>query len=272
VVIRSIEMILLERGLKLPKVSILVGGPDWPTSVLCGILRLDLFQVCLGTLPVVFISSPCVLAGAFMSGPSADLSEADKSLWDSIANAALSISTLGQLMSGVLAMNFVQSRLSQHIEELSRYRPEHDDVRALTIAEQELNECYSQVTSWRQMSRLRLALVGFSTAGMLLSCFIFVFFDETCFKNFGVKDRITDPEGLNCPKGDFGCALNNLVERDPFPTGWCALVLFFFACAAHTIFLKHSGRLARALLAKRKREKSKGGKPIEPEIVSMTRL
>merc|ERR1719491_496992 len=66
---KSIERILDTKGLNLPKVSVLVGGPDWPTSVLCGILRLNLPSICFGTLPVLFVSAPCVVAGAFMSNP-----------------------------------------------------------------------------------------------------------------------------------------------------------------------------------------------------------
>ena len=43
--IRAIEKILSAPGLAfmdIRKISILCGGPDWPTSVLCGVLHLDL--------------------------------------------------------------------------------------------------------------------------------------------------------------------------------------------------------------------------------------
>ena len=48
-------------------VTILVGGPDWPTSVLCGILGLDLLPILLGTLPVFLLILPTVMGGAFLS-------------------------------------------------------------------------------------------------------------------------------------------------------------------------------------------------------------
>jgi len=82
---RAIEQILNVKGLNFPKVSILVGGPDWPTSVLCGILKLSLFQCCLGTLPVVFVSAPCVIAGAFMANPGAKTEDARR-LDEHVAN------------------------------------------------------------------------------------------------------------------------------------------------------------------------------------------
>jgi hypothetical protein len=63
--IRAMRLILAEPGMGPAKVSMLVGGPDWPTSVLCGIMRLDLFPVLFGTLPVFFLILPTVLTGAF---------------------------------------------------------------------------------------------------------------------------------------------------------------------------------------------------------------
>ena len=45
VTIRAVKKILSKPGMSLEKVFILVGGPDWPTSVLTGILRLSLSQV-----------------------------------------------------------------------------------------------------------------------------------------------------------------------------------------------------------------------------------
>ena len=63
---RSIRYLLTRPGLNVPKVAILVGGPDWPTSVTTGILRLDVREMLIGTLPVFFLITPTTLAGAFM--------------------------------------------------------------------------------------------------------------------------------------------------------------------------------------------------------------
>ena len=43
-------------GFALGKVCILVAGPDFPTSVLCGILKLNVPQMLLGTTPVIIVS------------------------------------------------------------------------------------------------------------------------------------------------------------------------------------------------------------------------
>ena len=45
------------------KVCILVGGPDWPTSVLTGILGLDVFEMLLGSCPILLLIAPTCMAG-----------------------------------------------------------------------------------------------------------------------------------------------------------------------------------------------------------------
>lgn len=85
---------LNDENASIRKCAILVGSPDWPTSVLCAvsdkyyqfydviekllsnlrcshfcfaieIMGLDLFPVLWGTLPVIFLIVPTVLAGSF---------------------------------------------------------------------------------------------------------------------------------------------------------------------------------------------------------------
>merc|ERR1711871_24239 len=64
--IRTMKLILSRPGLSIAKVAILVGGPDWPTSVLCGIMGLDLLPILFGTLPVGALVLPTILMGVFM--------------------------------------------------------------------------------------------------------------------------------------------------------------------------------------------------------------
>ena len=55
------RLVLSQEGLSIPIVAIIVGGLNWPTSVLCGIMWLSLPQIILGTTPVEYFSS-CRLA------------------------------------------------------------------------------------------------------------------------------------------------------------------------------------------------------------------
>merc|ERR1719410_1490439 len=60
--VKALRHILQAPRLRADKVAVLVGGPDWPTSVLTGILRLRLSEMLLGSLPLVFLILPIVLA------------------------------------------------------------------------------------------------------------------------------------------------------------------------------------------------------------------
>ena len=48
---QALKKLLEPKGLTFPKMAILSGGPDWPTSVLAGVLKLELLPCLLGTLP-----------------------------------------------------------------------------------------------------------------------------------------------------------------------------------------------------------------------------
>lgn len=63
--IRAMRVVLSEPGFRPSKVYILVGGPDWPVSVLCGILGLDLMPILIGTIPVIALVVPTALTGSF---------------------------------------------------------------------------------------------------------------------------------------------------------------------------------------------------------------
>ena len=54
----SVKEILETKGLGMGKVMILIGGPDWPTSVLTGILNLSYVQMLIGSLPVILLTGP----------------------------------------------------------------------------------------------------------------------------------------------------------------------------------------------------------------------
>merc|ERR1719387_2476744 len=116
--IRAVEFILKKPGLRFDKVVILCGGPDWPTSVLTGILRLNVFQMLLGTLPIVVLIAPCVLAGACLLIPELALL--------STAIGMLAVVAQGGAMA--IAMAFIAAVAADKYDELSAFREEHSAV------------------------------------------------------------------------------------------------------------------------------------------------
>merc|ERR1719502_452196 len=59
ITIRAIDKILRRPGVDIGKVCILAGGPDWPTAVLCGILKLRWWDVIVASIPVYLVVLPC---------------------------------------------------------------------------------------------------------------------------------------------------------------------------------------------------------------------
>jgi len=248
---RAVERILQQPGCSLPKVAVLVGGPDWPTSVLCGILRLNLFQCILGTTPVIFVSSPCVVAGALMLSPSgapgagspapAQDGGSQEAIWDALAGTSLGISAIVQLASGLLALYFIQEVAFSRREELAARRPEHDAVLALTSREAAYLGAYAKATEWSRLCRLPRLLLLLSTGLMLLSVAYFVFMDKVCFRPFHVSSSI----GASFDEGGLDNSVQNLVL---WP-GRVAVAVFMLALVLHLAFLRWADAAAKKQLS-----------------------
>jgi len=110
--IRGIEDILKRPGLKINKICILIGGPDWPTSVLTGILKLNVFQMLLGTAPCIFLVIPCVLTGSFMLKTS--------QVMLAVRGITLTLAAVVQGGAGIAAIYFVQMTIEEQYTRLSK--------------------------------------------------------------------------------------------------------------------------------------------------------
>jgi len=237
VVTRAIEQILRAPGLTVAKVSVLVGGPDWPTSVTCGILRLNIPQMLLGTSPVIFVLTPCVLAGAFLARvtPGEDSSE------NVLANAFLGLSVVGQAGSAVIAVYSFTQVIERDGEELAKPRPEHEAVAALTQAEAAYNKTFQEVTTWNRLSSCMRAVVIAAACLIMLSCTVFCLLDELCFRSFAVSSKIGDPyekDGLK----------NNAFNIVILPLGLINNIVFVSGVFLHVMFSNRVASLAKRTL------------------------
>lgn len=142
--IRAIRLILQEKGLSPNKMTILVGGPDWPTSVLTGILQQSYFQMLLGSTPFLITIPITVLAGALQLKASESPSLA------AAAGTILMLASLTQAGCGLLA--------AVAIEDVSRARKDELDSEEL---DQEVLEAdaiklratakFERVTEWSKL-------------------------------------------------------------------------------------------------------------------------
>jgi len=199
--IRAIGKILkkpLRFGLSKEKVAILCGGPDWPTSVLTGIIKCNVFQMLIGTLPCIFLILPCVMAGASL------LKEELRS-WSPLIVMGVGASQGATLL---MATVFIVKEMEASHEELCKELPEHEALRLQSVAVAKAQLSYKRYTAWSALSLwLRLLLLS-TVAVLLLTCWLCFFTGSAFFSTFEIGGNVTAPiedGGLN------GTALNLLV-------------------------------------------------------------
>jgi len=207
---RAIEMILREPSLTLAKVSILIGGPDWPVAVLCGLLKLPLDPILLGICPVLFQSViPCVLSGALLVSEDEQVK--------AFGETALVVASALQAVAAIGAGYYVQETIEEHYEDLVRSRPQDKEVEKLAKASAKEEEAYNTMTDWtvlpRNMHFVLVTGLTFAFASIVvLSGPWRSIFGVGCFKPFSLVSSIdTDLDGnpwsIVLPAGWFGLSI-----------------------------------------------------------------
>jgi hypothetical protein len=219
--IRAVRHILMRPGLNIAKVCILCGGPDWPTSVLTGILHLRLSEMLIGTLPIVFLIAPCVITGVSLVKGGRE-----GGMWETLGPIMLGASTISQCISMVSAAYFVEKVAAENQQELAAI-PLDMAVFGLNEKKRAAHKKYLAATDWKAMAeqssqRVLLILAAFTT---VTSCYIVQIFPEACFVTFDITDSIDEKLGGN--------AMNMLK-----PLGQVAFVLFFSGTLALWLFNK----------------------------------
>eukprot|EP00930_Biecheleria_cincta_P003861 TRINITY_DN104770_c0_g1_i1.p1 TRINITY_DN104770_c0_g1~~TRINITY_DN104770_c0_g1_i1.p1 ORF type:complete len:860 (-),score=114.13 TRINITY_DN104770_c0_g1_i1:445-3024(-) len=215
---RAMEKLLKGRGLGLGKVCILVAGPDFPTSMLCGILKINIPQMILGTLPVFIVTiAPQVLVGALLV-----YSGGQKNTWSAVSLGVTSAALVFQLAATFIFTAQIMKTVEKDEEELSKPREEHNAVAELTRQEAVYNQAYRRATEWGAMSCAQKSLLLISVGLYLLVGFVLVAdysspaYDKFCFRSFEITSKIDNSFEL---RGLNGNALNIVMP----PAGWIAL-------------------------------------------------
>eukprot|EP00949_MAST-11_sp_MAST-11-sp1_P003740 g3740.t1 len=183
ITIRAIRKILSSPGLSWAKVAILCGGPDWPTSVLTGILRLSLVKMLIGSLPVFFLILPTVFAGAFI------LKKNESALYAGLANIATMGFTMVQTAARVASMYYIENTSAAHRQELENMEDDKEVAEAdAKIAKIKLIK--EQVTKWG-LTPWWIKLVYLLGCGStFVFCWAYNMFMSRCFVKFDVTDSI----------------------------------------------------------------------------------
>jgi len=226
--IRTMKLILQKPGLSITKVAILVGGPDWPTSVLCGIMRLPLSQVLLGTLPVFFLIVPTVMAGSFMW--MAGLTDADRQPRYEIASTLsmmfMVIAAGVQSGSMVVAAFYLEKAVAEQGDEIAAM-PIDQEVQDADDRGAQRRLMYSYVTQWHFVPYVWKKVLHFAVCCIVMSCYL------AGLTNASVDYTLTN-QPSDLPDGKW----YNLLTMK----GWAAMALFCIAWFALTLFQRWAKR------------------------------
>lgn len=216
--IRAIKLILEEPGIKMGKVCILCGGPDWPTSVLTGILKLSVVEMLFASMPVFFLIMPCVASGALL------LRASEGAKWVSAGSLALTGASMMQGSAALLAVYFIQQVLNHRIDEINAMEND-EEVEKLDKATAEKNAAYLRVTDWHAANfpKFWKGLLFIGMLSMATCCYIFFFFSSSCFVPF----KVTDSIGVT-----FGGNPVNIIRTN----GWVAMGFCVFSYLCLIIF------------------------------------
>eukprot|EP00052_Salpingoeca_macrocollata_P027177 m.256890 g.256890 ORF g.256890 m.256890 type:complete len:808 (-) comp22704_c1_seq6:126-2549(-) len=219
ITIRAVKKILEQPGFSPAKVFILCGGPDWPTSVLTGILRLSVVKMLVGSLPVILLVAPTVLAGAFL------LRKDRGGAWESVANVTLAVAALVQISAMVAAAYYIERVAERDRDELAAW-PNDQEVEEAEVERRKRTRVFKAVTNWHDKSFplwMRILLI-WNALCAAVATYMIVLFPSSCFQSFTVTDTIDDK--LN------GNVANIVVS----PLGWLAVGLLLVSCSLLSVF------------------------------------
>mmetsp|Transcript_20048 Transcript_20048/g.50024 ORF Transcript_20048/g.50024 Transcript_20048/m.50024 type:complete len:756 (-) Transcript_20048:51-2318(-) len=206
---RAVEDILKE-PLSVAKTAILIGGPDWPVAVLCGVLGLPLLPTLACVSPVLVQSVfPCVLSGALLYFQHGHRDHADRAGGSSpalevsgLAEVSLLVAGALQFATGIVAFVCVQEVLERDYDRLSTLRPQDAWLKELDDREEARSRCLHRLTCWEDLPwALRLALtfglVFVEWSLMLLTGPWHDIWGVACFRNFDLTSSVEEDLGGN---------------------------------------------------------------------------
>ena len=223
-IMKAINFLLRQPGVTLAKVSIMCGGPDWPTSVLCGFLKLSLPNLLLGLTPMFLMTVPTTLTGAFLNPPTAS--------YNNLVPLMFLIVLFVQLVLGVGMMHYVNHAYRYHGDEIDAI-PDDEEVKALEAREAGRNKVRKEVSKFENLPAGIRYFKVLATIVMVISAYALNMMSSRLFKPFGLRDC---PETLYEPPHDFipGAGMSWM--------GFVALMALLFGIIEMYFFGKWVGR------------------------------
>eukprot|EP00756_Hemistasia_phaeocysticola_P065468 Hpha_TRINITY_DN8575_c0_g1::TRINITY_DN8575_c0_g1_i2::g.146259::m.146259 len=190
--IRAIRHVLEKPGLSKEKVFVLLGGPDWPTSVLTGILRLSLAQMIIGSLPFVFPIGLTVAAGASM------LHSDSEGIWSSLTTVFQLVAAMVNLICFLAALSAIAQTTDDNYEDIApppQGRGVPDDPEVLKADMEGKKAALAMLigTEWSKVPGAMRLCIGTSGFLMWISFLFFTFASGKCWEKVEVTTKLNGP-------------------------------------------------------------------------------
>mmetsp|Transcript_18934 Transcript_18934/g.52138 ORF Transcript_18934/g.52138 Transcript_18934/m.52138 type:complete len:995 (-) Transcript_18934:229-3213(-) len=187
---RAIQRVLQKPGLSFGKVMILCGGPDWPVSVIAGMLRISLVQCLLGTVPVIASIAPLALTGSFLMKRLETEDSDDSEVWLRAGNLMFTLTVLVSVGFWVGMGWAIQEEFDRHHRELTRPKEEFVDLEWLDHRAAAVARHSDSMATWSDVPGVVKVAYAGGAVGLTLSSHLMFWRTKLCFGTFKVTDDI----------------------------------------------------------------------------------
>ena len=225
------------------KVATLVGGPDWPTSVMMGLMGLPIAPMIAGTMPVICLVAPLSLSGSFMI-------QGTVAPFPALTNIALALSSLSQVGTFVAMLHFVEQASSTPSKREALEKMPYDlEVLELDRKSEEYQALYAELTAWhsKEVPRSMRILLWVGAISGICGCQFATLRGSNCWESFQLY-----PDFPTQLRDNLGGSISNLIMMPGY--GVLGLILISYLCRA--IFKCWAGRLCKRRYASGQRPKS----------------
>merc|ERR1740123_1716887 len=168
--------------------ALLLGGPDWPVAVLCGMLDIPVMPILLCVSPVLFQSIiPSVLAGALMLSPDTGMKNGSI---EAMAEVSLVVAAALQMATSFLAFYHIQDVLEKKYDQLSEKRPEDLVLLEMDKASEARERAFWRELQWDNLTGWVKGLLVCGLLCMEASLFLLSGLLGNCFKEFSLTSTI----------------------------------------------------------------------------------
>jgi len=227
---------ILSGPFSMAKVAILVGGPDWPTSVFTGILGLPLFKMLLGSLPVTILILPVVLSSAFQVRTGHETDEAAQRFYSNVASLMLILSSIVMIGMMVTVSYYIDKILrdfATEIEEGEWMRdPQEAEILELRAETERRNNAKKELGQWRRLPDWMQSMLIVGSLSMCGMMHLVLWPFTRPFEPYHITDSVSI-----LPGGTAWGIMN--------PTGAAAVILFLVGLFVYFFFSFWSSRELR---------------------------